>query len=526
MDGPKLVTAEQMRRVDQVSMEDFGIPGHELMDRAGARVVEAIRDRWQGLEGLRVAVVCGKGNNGADGLVVARRLHEAGVQVDLLLLDPLDAFGEDAAVHAEALRRTDLTALPFDDALRFDYSACDLVVDAILGTGLRQAARPPQAAIIKSLNESGRPIVAVDLPSGVSADSGLVQGEAIKASLTVTFDLPKIAHLFYPARSLCGDLALTRIGFPPEAIDACESRIFLLTEEGVGDCLPIREPVAHKGSCGSVAVIAGSAGMTGAASLTALAALRAGAGRVRLGCPASLADILEVKVTEAMTTALPEVRRCRCLSLRGLGAVMNLLNTSEAVAIGPGLGRHRDTMELVRRVLARQDLPDLVLDADGLYAVGQNVGLLSKVVSPVVLTPHMGEMARLTGLTVQEIAADPVQVTRELAAATGAVVLLKGAPTVVAAVDGRIFVNPTGNAGMATAGAGDVLTGVIVGLLAQGAPALEAACMGAFLHGAAGDLGRDALGEWGMMAGDLLSYLPASFIAARRAAHQRATPQI
>lgn len=515
VEGPKLVSAEQMRRVDQVSIEEYGIPGHELMDRAGARVVEAIRDRWGGLAGLRVAVVCGKGNNGGDGLVVARRLHQTGVDVDLLLLDPLDAFSGDAAVHAAALMDTDLASTMLEASP--DFSGCDLVVDAILGTGLRGEPRPRQATVIDALNRCGCPIVAIDLPSGVNADTGVVPGAAIRAVLTVTFDLPKIAHLFYPARELCGDLALTQIGFPEEVIDACESRIRLLTSEAVGRFLPQRAPTAHKGSCGSVTVIAGSAGMTGAAALTAEAALRAGAGRVRLGSPASLHDILETKVTEAMTHPLPEVRRYRCLSLRGLGAALELIGSCDAVALGPGLGRHRETVEFVRRILMQPDLPPMVLDADGLYALGDDRSLLSALTTPLVLTPHVGEMERLSGRPAEQILADPVGSACELVEKTGVVVLLKGAPTVVAAPDGRVFVNPTGNSGMATAGAGDVLTGLIAGLLAQGVAALEAACLGAFLHGTAGDLARDEQGEWGLIAGDLLKHLPASFIAARRA---------
>ena len=338
--GPKLVTAEQMRRVDELSIEVHDIPGHELMDRAGARVVEQISARWSGLEGLRIVVVCGKGNNGGDGLVVARLLRQSGVDVVTYLLEPESCFGTDARIHAQRLRDAGIETQLVQSPAELELATHDLIVDAILGTGIRGSARPREAAFIEVLNLSGLPIVAIDLPSGLDADTGVIDGAAIKASLTVTFDLPKIAHLFYPARELCGALALTEIGFPAAALDACPSNTHLLTSEQVGGALPRRSAIAHKGTCGSVGVIAGSAGMTGAAALAAQAALRAGAGRVRVGCPCSLHDILEVKVTEAMTHCLPEVRRRRCLALRGLGETLDLVGTCDAIAIGPGqIGR-------------------------------------------------------------------------------------------------------------------------------------------------------------------------------------------
>ena len=517
MMGPKIVTSAQMHRVDECSIREHGIPGYELMDRAGARVVEAIRDRWDGLEGLRIAVVCGKGNNGADGLVVARRLKHMGVEVDLYLLEPPDRFGEDATVHLDRLAEVDLTPRILDTTTVADFSECDLIVDAILGTGVQGPVRTPQATIIDAVNSSRCPVVAIDLPSGVDGDTGILPGPAIRAHLTVTFDLPKIAHLFHPARGQCGDLALTQIGFPQAAIDACESELRLLTQEWVGANLPEREVTAHKGSCGSVAVIAGSAGMTGAAALTAQGAMRAGAGRVRVGIPRSLHDVLETKVTEAMTRPLPEVRQRRCLSVRALGDVLELVGSSDVAAVGPGLGRHRETMELVRRLFASTNLPPIVVDADGLFAIGDDLSILQRMKTPVVMTPHSGEMARLSGWSVQQVGEDPVGVTRQVAQCTEAVVLLKGSPTVIASADGRTFVNPTGNAGMATAGAGDVLTGLIAGLMAQGVAGQDASCMGAYLHGAAGDRSRDDLGEWGMMAGDLLDRLPQSYLDARHA---------
>ena len=349
----------------------------------------------------------------------------------------------------------------------------------------------------------------MDLPSGLQADSGAVAGACVQAAVTVTFGLVKVGHMLYPGRSHCGALELVDIGFPEGAVDRCPATTRLLTLEGVAGLLPRRSPVAHKGTCGAVAVVAGSEGMTGAACLTADAALRAGAGRVRLGAPASLHDILETKLTEAMTRPLPEVRRARCLSLRALGDVLGLLDEAQAMAIGPGLGRHRETGELVRRLLSRSDLPPTVVDADALHALGE-AGPASA--TSMVLTPHAGEFRRLSGCDPDRMAEDPLGLAAEYAAARSVVLVLKGAPTVVAAPDGRTFVNPTGNPGMATAGSGDVLTGLVAGLLAQGVPAPAAAACAVYVHGLAGDLARDELGLWGMRATDICERVPRAIL--------------
>ncbi|MFH1569011.1 MAG: NAD(P)H-hydrate dehydratase [Gemmatimonadota bacterium] len=514
MNCPKLVTGAQMSQIDRCAIEEFGVPGAELMERAGGCVVETIRDHCGGLEGLAVGVVCGKGNNGGDGYVVARLLHASGVPVRVLAVTPLDQASGDAAHHLGRLRAAGVepeVLSPERGAAAL--AGCDLVVDAILGTGLRGGASGSAAAAIEQVNRAGRPVVAVDVPSGVEADSGLVHGPAVRAQFTVTFGLPKVGHLFYPGRSYCGSLHLVDIGLPARALEMCPCRDHLITVEAVAEVIPRRAPEAHKGSCGSALVLAGSVGLTGAAALTAEAALVSGAGRVTLGVPESLNDILEVKLTEVMTRPLPEVRRPRCLSLRSLGEVRRLLREADSLALGPGLGRHRETGELVRRLTAEVELP-CVIDADGLHALAGWPGLAGGAHPNLVLTPHAGEFARLSGLEVETILAARVERARQFAQGAGLTLLLKGAPTVVAAADGRIFVNPTGNAGMATAGSGDVLTGLVAGLLAQGLEPLEAACAGAYIHGSAGDRARERLGEWGMKAGDIGAEIPAAMRAA------------
>ncbi len=516
MDFPRLVTGQEMAQLEQRAIREGGVTGIQLMERAGARVVEAIRERWEGLEDLVVVVVCGKGNNGGDGFVVGRLLRQAGVEVQVFLAAQRQAVQGDARHHLEKMEEAGLQTLPLlgeGDLTGLDraLAGADLAVDALLGTGSRGAPRPEFHRIIERLGEAGRPVVAVDLPSGLEADTGQVPGACVRAVLTVTFGLPKIGQLFHPGKSYCGTLVVADIGLPP-AIPS-PGAVHLLSGDQVGQLIPRRSPDAHKGSCGLVLVVAGSAGMTGAAALAADSALLAGAGKVILGAPASLQDILAVKLTEVMTRPLPEIRRHRCLSLRALGEVLPLLSGAQCLALGPGLGRHRETGELVRRLLGRVEIP-VVLDADGLNAFAGQADRLIDSSAPLVLTPHLGEFARLAGMGVQEVQRDLVGAARHFAITHRLVLVLKGAPTLVALAEGRVLVNPTGNPGMATAGAGDVLTGLIAGLIAQGATPENAACAGVNVHGLAGDLARAGQGEWGMKAGDISRALPRALVEA------------
>ena len=310
---------------------------------------------------------------------------------------------------------------------------------------------------------------------------------------------------------------MANIGFPEPILRDAAAQALLLAAEGLGPLVPRRRGDEHKGSCGTAVVVAGSVGMTGAAALTADAALRSGAGRVHLGVPASLNDIVEGKLSEVMTRPLPEVRKRRCLSLRALGEVQAMLTRADVLALGPGLGRYRETAELVRRLVLRTEQP-LVLDADGLNAFAGRADALKARSARLVLTPHVGEFARLSGLDKQQIADAPMAVARDFAGELGTTLVLKGAPTVVALADGRVAVNPTGNAGMATAGSGDVLTGVIAGLMAQGLGAGEAACLGVYVHGRAGDRAAERLGEWGMRAGDIADEIALALVDAARSA--------
>lgn len=519
MELVKIVNSQQMYELDRRTIREYGTPGRELMERAGRAVVEEIAARWDGLAGLRVVVVCGKGNNGGDGYVVARLLHQNAAQVDLFLISQRAAVSGDAADHLLEMERAGVKVNEFSEraleGLSNALKACDLVVDALLGIGLRNGPRDNAELAIDRMNASGRPVVAVDIPSGVDADTGMTPGKSVRATVTVTFGLPKVGHLFFPGKERCGALHLADIGFAKPALNDLQSVARLLDGDAMNALLPRRLGDAHKGSCGTVAVVAGSVGMTGAAALTADAALRAGTGRVSLGIPDSLNDILEAKLTEVMTRRLPEVRRHRCLSLRALGPVEELCEQADVLAVGPGLGRHRETAELVRRIARRLHKP-LVVDADGLNACAEYKDIFFSRSEETILTPHVGEFAYLSGFSKQDILAQPIEISRTFAVENGVVLVLKGAPSVIASPDGSVMINSTGNAGMATAGTGDVLTGLIAGFWAQGMSAVGAASLAVYLHGAAGDIARERQGEWSLVAGDVLAEVPAALVQLAR----------
>ena len=507
----KLVTGQQMASIDKCAI-DGGIAGAILMERAGEGIIQVLSECVGGLSGAHLVILCGRGNNGGDGFVASRLATGYGARIRTFLFARKDAVEGDAAHHLrlatdagihveEVLCEQDLLAV--HESLARSSAA----VDALLGTGIRGSARGTIAQGIKALETAPCPIVAVDVPSGLASDTGDVEGPCATAEATVTFALPKRGHFLYPGRSRCGRLHVWDIGIPGEAVDAEGVKTHLLAAHGCAALQPRRSPSAHKGDCGRVAIVAGTVGLTGAAALSALGALRGGAGLVTVGVPESLNDILEARLTEAMTRPLPEVRKSRCLSLRARGDIGRLMAGADAVALGPGLGTHRETVALVRRLLADIRVP-AVLDADALNALAGEADSLASSSAGLVVTPHPGEFSRLTGTPIADVLADPLGSARTLAGQTGAVVVLKGAPTVVASPCGALHVNPSGNAGMATGGAGDVLTGLIASLLAQGLPAEDAACLGVYTHGLAGDLAAESKGQAGMIAGDIVDALP------------------
>ncbi|HXJ34221.1 MAG TPA: NAD(P)H-hydrate dehydratase [Candidatus Eisenbacteria bacterium] len=502
----RLCTAAQMRALDQWTIE-HGTPGHVLMERAGKGATRVLR---RSLPRGRTVVVCGRGNNGGDGFVIARHLRRAGAAVEVWLAGSPKAVQGDAARMLAAWRRAggrvhECTTAADVAALRRGLERAAVVVDALLGTGLNAPVAGLHAEIIDAMNGAGRPIFAVDIASGLSADTGRPLGTAVHATLTATFGHPKVGQHLYPGIEHTGTLEIVDIGLRDEGLATIGPAVDLLEAGEVGRLLPPRPRGAHKGTFGHVLVIAGSRGKSGAALLAAEAAGRAGAGLVTLASAAALQPVLEGHVREAMTASLPDGRDGTMALGDGI-ALTRLLEGKAAVVCGPGVGANSDTRILVAAI-ARTARAPLVVDADGLNCVA-GTSVLRERPAATVVTPHPGEMSRLLEITIAEVQADRLRVARQLAARDRIVVVLKGARTIVAAPDGQAAVVPTGNPGMASGGTGDVLAGIVGGLLAQGLQPFDAARLGAFAHGLAGDRVALRQGETGLLAHDLLDELP------------------
>ncbi len=513
----KVVTAAEMRKIDQDTIEGIGIPGIVLMETAGSEIVRAIDCHYPAAQ--RIGILVGKGNNGGDGLVIARQLAHAGRDVHIFLVSSSDSFTGEARTN---LKIANNLGLHIEEALE-DVSThikshrCELLIDAIFGTGLHSDVREPISTIINKINKLSTPILAVDLPSGLDADTGNPLGTCVKADRTVTIGLPKRGLLLHPGAELAGKIEIVDIGFPRQVIDAQNIKVNWTTEKDAANWLPSRTSASHKGSYGRVLVIAGSTGMTGAASLTSEAALRSGAGLVTLGIPKSLNAILEGKLSEVMTLPLPETENGSLAKSATQSILEYAERTQSVLAIGPGLSQHPETVALVHQLIKEnreQGLElRLVIDADGLNAIAQAKELILLLGKEAVLTPHLGEMARLTDTQIPTLAADRISAAEAFTEKFGVTLVLKGAPTVTSYPRGEVWINSTGNPGMATAGMGDVLTGVISGLMAQKVSSANAATLGVYLHGLAGDISAKAIGVHGLIAGDVLRAIPQALIS-------------
>lgn len=499
-----------MKEIDRRAIEEWGLNGLVLMENAGRAVVDSITEELGSPAGRRFTVVCGKGNNGGDGFVVARHLANRGAEVTCLLLGKIAELRGDARTNAEILSRSGLAIHEMSDAEALDrtLTPAPVIIDAIFGTGLSSAPRGIFARAIDTINRSGAYIVSIDCPSGVDTDTGQVFAPAITADLTVTMCLPKYGLILYPGKLHTGKLRIADIGIPRHLLSSIADT-FLLDLEAVQNLLPRRRPDGHKGTFGTALVIAGSRGYSGALCLALEAALRAGAGLVRAAFPKSLSPIVEARVLEAVKHPLPETPE-GTIAYEALPPLLELAAAAESVAIGPGLSTHPETRKLVLEFLARIAEP-VVIDADALNSLAGEPALLKRSRAPMVLTPHPGELSRLLGKPTAELNSDRIEVARRFAREFNCVLVLKGAPTVIAEPGGRVFVNSTGNSGLGSGGTGDVLTGLIAGLLAQGATPPDAAQAGVFLHGLAGDLAAETLTEYALAARDLLEFLPRAF---------------
>jgi NAD(P)H-hydrate epimerase len=500
-----VVTAAEMRAMDRWTI-DHGTPGTVLMERAGAGATRVLRARWR-KPGGPVVVCCGKGNNGGDGFVVARHLRNARIGAEVWLAGRRDDVRGDAAEMLARWRGavTTIESPGQVEALQRRLARAGVVVDALLGTGLNAPVEGTLAAVIDAINTAARPVLAIDIPSGLSADSGQVLGTAVRADTTATFAFPKLGQVFHPGAGLCGPLDVIDIGIPPEAVAAVQPRVRLLEAAQVGRSLPRRAQDAHKGSFGHVLVVAGSRGKTGAALLSAEGAARAGAGLTTLAVAGTLLPVVEGRVREVMSEPLPDGADGTAALGDGT-AVDRLLAGRTVVVCGPGLGQSDDARALVHHLVRHVRVP-LVLDADGLNAIAGTTVLRDRP-APTVVTPHPGEMARLLGSSTADVQTDRLAAARRFAAEHGAVTVLKGARTVIVGPEGAGAICPTGNPGMASGGMGDVLAGIVGGLLAQRLEPFVAACFGVFAHGAAADAVVAGRGTVGLLAGDLLAELP------------------
>lgn len=527
-----MVTARQMQALDRYTIEEIGLPGIVLMENAGRQVVAKMLQHFSDLPHQRVNVVCGKGNNGGDGMVIARCLSALGTDVGIFLLADPESLSGDAKINAQIARNLDLTIRSITSPEDLENYRCplleaDILVDALFGTGLTPPVRGLAAEVIDLINKagkSGKPIVSVDLPSGLSADLAHPVGPHIDASLTVTFALPKLAHVLPPACLATGKLEIVDIGIPEKAVKSVQViqdvqavknvqtvqqkniQLEMIEPESIRHCWPPRSPESHKGTYGHLLVLAGSIGKTGAAYLTSQSAARVGAGLVTLGIPESLNAIMEMKLTEVMTYPLPETGE-KTFSAQAITAIEEMLPRMSALVFGPGVGVNPEVKELIEWIILKADIP-IVLDADGVNSLAAHASILKEARQPMVLTPHPKELSRLLGIELKAVLDDRLEISRRAAVELNCYLVLKGFRTLIADPQGNVFINPTGNPGMATGGTGDVLTGVIGGLLAQGLPKIQAIQAGVYLHGFAGDLVREQKGEYGLLATDLIEHLP------------------
>lgn len=516
-----LLTADQMQRCDRAAIERYRIPGLVLMENAGRAVVEAMEQVCGNLSGKRVLVCCGKGNNGGDGFVIGRHLANRGVFADVLLLGKRTDVRGDARVNLEVLLRmartqdasVRLTETLNARALR-RVAPPDAIVDAIFGTGFDGEPSGIYRSAIEWINAQGVFVVSVDIPSGVVASTGGISGAAVRAHLTVTMGAAKIGQFLGTGPDYCGTVRIADISIP-RALLVPRGKAVLRVEEGdIRRLLPVRPRTAHKYSVGKVLVVAGSRQYTGAAHLAAHAALRAGAGAVLLAVPQGIRQIMVRKTTEVIVVPAEETAE-GTLAAGSLDVLLEKSSWADAVVLGPGMSRNPETDDLILRLIRDVSRP-MILDADGLTALASRPSVVRTRSAPLVLTPHAGELARMVGGETAFLESHRIDAARDAARSLKSVLVLKGAPTVTARTDGTVVVNSTGNPGMATIGAGDVLAGLIGGLLAQGMDAFDAAFTGVYLHGLAGDLAAARYGKRSILAADILDHLAPAFLQVDR----------
>lgn len=496
-----VVSSQEMREIDSFTIETLGLSAELLMENAGRVVAQVITKRFP--VGRHVLILAGKGNNGGDGMVTARHLVEAGYPVQLILADSETSLSPDASVQYERIKRFRIPVQVYDgENFETQLQKADVLVDALLGTGTKGSPREPYASMIAAMNRAKKPIVSVDIPSGIDADNGSVFQPCIRATLTVALAFLKRGLVGQPGAEYAGECVVEPIGIPGWAAEQQGVKTFLLTEREIAGIMKSRNPSGHKGSYGHVIIIGSSQRMIGAGLLAAQAALRTGAGLVTLGLPSSLLTSVGGRVPEVMLAPIPD----HGLGDYSAGMAQEILLAAEGkhvLAIGPGLGRFADGEGFMKEILRGWKKP-LILDADALNLLAPDVSLLKEREYPTILTPHPGEMARLLACNIAEVQRDRIQIAKTFATTFGVTLVLKGSYTVIADHTGHVAINPTGNPGMATGGTGDVLTGMVSSLVSQGYSPFDAARIAVFIHGAAGDRVAKRVGVQALAAGDII----------------------
>jgi hydroxyethylthiazole kinase-like uncharacterized protein yjeF len=508
-----ILTTARMKKIDEETIARF-CPGLELMERAGLKVTEHVITRFPE-KGFKAAIFVGPGNNGGDALVVARHLGDRNLACSVLYLDETGKFTMDALKNYQRLqqrvgdyahlREIDLTRPDWMNLVGKELADATVIVDGLFGTGLSRPLDGRALGVVGMINESAVPVVSIDTPSGIHGDTGEILGAAVRAHSTVTMGYPKLGLMFHPGKAHAGHIVVADLGFPEELLQVHSLGIYLIDRAEAVRRLPPRADDAHKYECGTAVIVSGSLMYTGAALLAAEAALRSGCGMVYVAVPESVRDLVEPELREAITIPVPETSEGTVA--RGAWQVIEpFIEKSDVVIAGPGLGRHADTARFMVDLLEKCARP-MLIDADGINALEGNAGALKGRSVPIVITPHSGELSRLVSREIPKVPIERIEATREIARDLGVALVHKGAPTLVATASGDVWVNYHGDSALATAGTGDVLAGLIGGLMAQGADVLGAACVGCFLHGRAGEVAARARGVRGVIAGDLLRYL-------------------
>jgi len=499
----KIARVEEMQKLDRDAVQKYGISDELLMENAGLAVYQVIA-RKLGIKNRHFLIFCGTGNNGGDGLVVARKLYSNGAHIHLCILNNPEKYKDAALKNWQIIQKLNLPALimPTIEEIKTLIKSDNIVIDAIFGTGLTSDVKGIYFQVIQFINQNNNPVVSVDIPSGINGNNGTTSGIAMKADYTITFGLPKVGNILYPGYEYCGNLSISHISFPPDLYDSSEIKIQINNPVKIPD----RPVDGHKGSFGNALFIAGAQNYYGAPYFSSLSFLKAGGGYSRLAAPASLIPYISTRAGEVVFLPQKETN-IGTISLNNYNELLECSEKMDIVVIGPGLSLQEETQALIRKLIVEIKKP-LLIDGDGLTALSQELSILKARQHPTILTPHSGEMARLIKLKAQKIKEDPIYIIQEFTRNHNTICILKGAHSIIGLPDGEVYINMTGNSGMASAGSGDILTGTIAAMFTLGLSIESAVRQGTLVHGFAGDLAAHQKGEDGMTAQDILESLP------------------